>query len=455
MMPNDHRPQERSLSHNAETERSLLGGLLLAPGQLPDVQAIVRGIDFARPAHRALFEMLCQLHREAGGFDIVTITDEMDKRGNAETMGGIGYVLDLTSACPSVVNIQLHAERVRDHADRRRMQLLAERTIERVRDGAMSTSEIRDTAEAEILALSQSAQVQDWADMGEVVAEESRVLDERARNPGALTGLTTGFRELDRMLTGWQPTDLVVLAARPAMGKTALALNCAAAAARAGVGVGVFSMEMSKGQLVRRMLCADGRINAGHVRTGEMSPDEHRALHHAADRVHRWPVYIDDSCGLTIGAIRAKARRLKVRDPRLGLIVVDYLQLMAGEGGGRENRETAISTISRGLKVLARELEVPVLALSQLNRQVESRADKRPMMSDLRESGAIEQDADVILFIYRDEVYNPETPDKGLAEVNIAKQRAGETGTVRLAFQGHHNLFADLAGPSDRWEGYQ
>ena len=270
---------------------------------------------------------------------------------------------------------------------------------------------------------------------------------------GELNGVTTGFTELNKMLSGFQPTDLVILAARPSMGKTALALNFALHAAHAGVGVGVFSLEMGRGQLVNRLLCSEGRINATHVRKGTLTrDDEWPRLREAADSLYKLPIFIDDEAALTLSQVRSKARRVKAEHPEVGLFVLDYLQLMQGSGGPKESREQAISNISRGLKGLAKDLNVPFLALAQLNRGVESRTDKRPMLSDLRESGAIEQDADVIMFIYRDEYYRKEqSDDPGVAEVLIAKHRNGATGTVKLAFKGEYLLFDNL---DNRYEGY-
>jgi replicative DNA helicase len=279
----------------------------------------------------------------------------------------------------------------------------------------------------------------------------------RSGQSAFVTGVTTGFVDLDRMLAGLQRTDLVILAARPAMGKTAFALNIALAAAeKAGVGVGVFSLEMGRHQLVNRLLTAHARVDASKVRVGEldMSMDWPR-LNEASDALHALPFYVDDSPGLSIAQLRSKARRLKQECPHLGLIIIDYLQLMQGSGNPKESREQIISNISRGLKILAKELQVPVVALSQLNRSLEARTDKRPMRSDLRESGAIEQDADVILFIYRDEVYNEDSPDKGVAEIIIAKQRNGPIGDIKLLWQHDFTRFVNLEHrPYDEFEQF-
>jgi replicative DNA helicase len=305
--------------------------------------------------------------------------------------------------------------------------------------------ELFERATQGIFDLSQGAGKHDWAPLSQVLDTELVRIQHVAAHPEELTGTTTGFTGLDEKLAGLHPTDLLVLAARPAMGKTALALNIAQnAALDGGVAVGIFSLEMGRGQLVTRMLCCEAMVDANKVRTGQLDEDDWLALARADDRLRGARVHVFDRPGLTIHDVRAGARRLKQREPTLGLVVVDYLQLMSGEDP-RASREQQISSISRGLKGLAKELEVPILALSQLNRGVESRKDKRPMLSDLRESGAIEQDADVILFIYRDQYYNPDSEEKNLAEVIIAKQRAGPTGMVKMVFRGQYTRFDDYA----------
>lgn len=448
--------QERSLPHNAETERSLLGGLILDSSQVPEIGTRLKPEDFARPAHQRLFELLIQLVERDRVADLVSITDELERRGEVEAVGGVSYVLALTSACPSVANVPVYAERVREHAVRRRLQLAAEGIIEQVQEGASDLASLLDNAESSVFSVSQLSGNSDWTRISTVVDEQMVEITRRANAPGDLTGVTTGFLDLDKKLTGWQKSDLIILAARPAMGKTALALNFALhAAAQGGVGVGVFSLEMSKEQLVTRLLTAEARVDAGRVRTGQLhSEEDWPKLGRAAEVLHGLPIFIDDSSGLTIAALRSKARRLRSECKNLGLIVVDYLQLMQGAGGAKESRENAISAISRGLKILAKELGIPVIALSQLNRSLESRENKRPLPSDLRESGAIEQDADIILFIYRDEVYDENSPAKGEAEVIIAKHRAGPIGTVRLAFLGQYTLFQNLAHASDERADY-
>ena len=429
---------------------------MLDPRQLSDVQERLKPEDFAKPSHAALFQLLTTLVEGTGTCDIVTVLDELEKRGDFDTFGGAAYLVALPQACTTVDNLQVYAQRVHDHAVRRRLLQAAQDIIERVQEGVADLPVLLDEAEKAVFDVSQLSGSRDWHQLSVLVDEQMAAIQARAENPGDVTGIPTGFVDLDKMMAGLQRTDLIILAARPAMGKTAFALNLAMnAAIKGGVGVGVFSLEMSRQQLAARLLCAHARVDATKVRTGQLDPhDDWRRLGEAAEELHALPIYIDDSPGLTIGALRSKARRLRAECPNLGLIIVDYLQLMQGSGGAKESRENAISNISRGLKILAKDLDVPVIGLSQLNRSLESRTDKRPMPSDLRESGAIEQDADIIVFIYRDEVYNPESPDKGLAEIIIAKQRHGPTGKVKLAFLSQFTLFQNYAGPIDGAGGY-
>ena len=441
--------------HNWETERSLLGGMLLDSRQIPDLLERVSAEDFARPNHRALFQLLVDLQGAQGAVDIVSLLDEVERRGESEDFGGAAYLAGLPSSCPSVDNLHVYATRVREHAVRRRLLEAAQSIAEEVQDGASDLATLLDGAEKRIFDVSQLSGARDWHQLSLVLDEQMRAIEERAATPGDVTGTTTGFVDLDRMLSGLHKTDLLILAARPAMGKTAFALNIGLnAALKDGVGVGIFSMEMSRQQLATRLLCAHARVDATRVRTGALDVDDWRRLGEAADHLHSLPFFIDDTPGLTIAQLRSKARRLRSECPNLGLIVIDYLQLMQGSGGAKESRENAVSAISRGLKILAKDLQVPVIALSQLNRSLESRTDKRPMPSDLRESGAIEQDADVILFIYRDEVYNPDSPEKGIAEIIIAKQRSGPIGKVKLAFLGQFTLFQNYAASPTGSDGY-
>jgi len=453
------------LPHNWETERALLGGLLLDNQQLSEVLERVQANDYHKPAHQHLFELMVKMSEAGRGCDLVAVLDEVSRQPDPEKFGGVAYLAALPNACPSVENLSLYAQRVREHAVRRRLVLAAKSMIEDVSAGEKELSNLLDDAEKSIFDISQLSGSKDWFALSTLVDEQileiqrrQALMDElRQSGEGSMvTGVTTGFVDLDRMLAGLQKTDLIILAARPAMGKTAFVLNLAMSAAeKAKVGVGIFSLEMGRLQLVNRLLCAHAKVDSSKVRVGELNMEEDwQRLSEAAETLHTLPVFVDDTPGLTIAQLRSKARRLKSECPHLGLIVIDYLQLMQGGGGAKESREQQISTISRGLKILAKDLQVPVVALSQLNRSLESRTDKRPMMSDLRESGAIEQDADVIMFIYRDEVYNEESPDKGVAEIIIAKQRSGPIGTIKLAFLGQFTLFQNYADPNRVPGGY-
>ncbi len=444
--------ERKATPHNWETERALLGGLLLDPGQLVEVRERVTAPDFHKPAHESLYALMCALAETGQTPDTTLVLDEIARRSMSDACGGAGYVAGLPGACPSVENLQTYAHRVHDHAMRRRLVLAAEKIIDEVHDGQKPTQELLDVAERSVFEISQLSGQRDWHALSIVVDEQLLELQERARHPGEVTGIPTGFTDLDKKLAGLHSGQLIILAARPAMGKTAFVLNVALhAAQRGGVAVGIFSLEMARHELVGRMLTSEAMVHASNVRTGKLQEEDWRRLMEAGERLRTLPIAIDDMSGLTISQLRSKARRLKSEYPGLGLIIIDYLQLMTGTGGSKESREQVISTISRGLKILAKELGIAVIALSQLNRSLETRPNKRPIPSDLRESGAIEQDADVIMFIYRDEYYNPDTtPDKGIAEIIIAKQRAGETGTVKLTFIGEHTAFrnhTDREGP--------
>ncbi|MFZ5478048.1 MAG: replicative DNA helicase [Myxococcota bacterium] len=377
----------QGLPHNLETERSLLGGLLLDASQLGDVREKLKPDDFHRPWHQTLFRVMGEMSDAGITPDPTTVLDELERKNLTESCGGAAYVLGLPGACPSVENVEKYAELVKKHALRRNLHLAAQSIIEEVQRGEKDTDALLSESERLIFEIAQLSGPRDWHPLSVVVDEQMMAIQERSRRPGDVTGVPTGFVDLDRMLAGLQRTDLIVLAARPAMGKTAMVLNLALnGALRGHVAVGIFSLEMSRQQLVQRMLCSQARVDASKVRTGHLDPHEDwRQLVEAAEQLHALPILIDDTPGLTITQLRSKARRLKSEHPDLGLIIIDYLQLMQGTGGAKESRENVISTISRGLKILAKELEVPVIALSQLNRSLESRTDKRPLPSDLRE----------------------------------------------------------------------
>ena len=439
----------RSSPAAVEAERALLGGLILDPRQIPAAAEWLQPDDFFRFEHGALFRLLTEMHGRGESIDMVTVPERIARDGQQDRFGGITYVVELPEQVSTTANLAAYAQVVADKAVLRQVIATAGRVAEEAHGHPDDVPGLVDRAAADLLSVGKGrGGVRGWSAISEVLDDELVRIQKLAERKGATAGHTTGFVDLDDKLAGLHATDLLILAARPAMGKTALALNIAQnVALLAKKAVGIFSFEMGRGQLVTRLLCCHAMVDAGKVRTGRLDTEDWERLGDADDFLRTARIFIDDTPNLSIGDLRSRARRLKTEQRDLGLIVIDYLQLMRGEDP-RASREQQISGISRGLKILAKELEVPVLALSQLNRSVESRQDKRPMVSDLRESGAIEQDADVILFIYRDEVYNKETADKGVAEVIISKQRNGPTGTVRLAFQGEYTRFDNLAdGP--------
>ncbi|MEE2830115.1 MAG: replicative DNA helicase [Myxococcota bacterium] len=425
-------------------ERAVLGAILINPdsldrvaedGLLPD--------DFSQPSHRLLFDCFVTLAREGKAVDLVTVSGWLESGGKLESVGGFQYLTELSGSVPSVAHLQQYISVVREKALMRRLLTVTHTISEEIYTGGGSADENLEQAESAIFALRDSRENNRMVPIGDVVSEVYDVLKARAESPSDVTGIPTGFRDLDALLTGLQPTDLVILAARPSMGKTAFALNLVShAALRDSASVALFSLEMSKDQLATRMLTSEARISGTRMRTGHLMDDDWQPLLHATDTLNKAKVFIDDTPAMTVGAIRAKCRRLKATEG-LNLVVVDYLQLMRGEGR-EQSREQEISAISRGLKGLAKEMGLPVVALSQLNRGVEQRADKRPLMSDLRESGAIEQDADVIMFLYRDEVYNQSPENQGLAEVLVRKHRNGSIGEVHLAWRGEFARFENL-----------
>ena len=441
---------EQGLPQNTDTERSLLGGLLLDAAQVPEIREVLTPEDFSMPRHQFLFATILRLADAAVTPDVTTVLDDLQRRHDEERHGGVAYIVALPLACTSVDNLDVYARRVKEHSQRRRLLLAARQIEEDIQAGVKDLAELMDGAEKGVFGVTAMSGARDWYTAEDIAAENLIELTKRSNNPGIVTGLSTGFIDLDKKLAGLHRTDFVVIAARPAMGKTAFVLNVMVNAALSdNVTVGMFSLEMSRHQLVMRMVGGQSRVDASRMRTGELDTEDWRRLGEGTDVIASLPILIDDTPGLTINQLRGKARRMKAQYPNLGLLVVDYIQLMQGSGGAKETRENVISNISRGLKMLAKELDIPVIGLSQLNRSVESRTDKRPMPSDLRESGAIEQDADVILFLYRDEVYNKEaSPKKGIAEVIIAKQRSGPIGTIDLAFLDKYVLFQNLAGQS-------
>jgi replicative DNA helicase len=449
--PDSRIEQLRVPPQSIEAEQAVLGGLMLAPDAYDRVADLLVEHDFYRRDHQLIWRAIRELAEKSRPYDAVTLGEWFESMGVAEQVAGGAYLVELASTTPSSANIKAYAEIVRDKAVLRQ---LIEVGTGIVNDGfqpdGRDSGEILAKAEQEVFAIAEAGARgrTDFTPVTKALSEAFDVLQKRYENGGSVTGLPTGYTEFDEMTAGLQPTDLLILAARPAMGKTTLALNMAEyAAIKSKKAVAVFSMEMSASQLALRLISSNGRVNATRLRNGQLEDEDWSRVTGAIRMLRDAKIFIDDTPALSPEVLRAKARRLK-REHDLGLIVIDYLQLMAVPGNS-ENRATEISEISRSLKGLAKELNVPVIALSQLNRSLETRTDKRPVMADLRESGAIEQDADVIVFIYRDEYYNKEnSPDKGLAEVIIGKQRNGPTGSIKLKFFGEYTRFDNLAHDS-------
>ena len=438
--------------HSVEAEQSVLGGLLLDNDAADRIGDVIADADFYGEAHRLIFRHTMALIADAKPADVVTVAESLASAQRLDYIGGLAYLGALVENVPTAANIRHYAAIVRERAILR--QLAA--TAGEIADSAYnplgrSAKEVLDDAEAKVLHIAEQGTrgSQTYYEIGSLLTGVVDRIEElySRDNPSAVTGVPTGFSDLDEKTSGLQPGDLIVVAGRPSMGKTAFALNIGEHVALAAqLPVAVFSMEMGASQLALRMIGSVGRLDQHMLRTGRLGADDWEKLSEALGRLHEAPIVIDETPALTAIELRSRARRITKQYGKLGAIIVDYLQLMQGSGA-IENRATEISEISRSLKALAKELKVPVLALSQLNRSLEQRPNKRPVMSDLRESGAIEQDADVILFIYRDEVYNPESPDAGTAEIIIGKQRNGPIGTVRLTFLGEYTRFENFAKP--------
>ena len=433
-----------------EAEQSLLGGLLLDNQRLDQVADIVTVNDFYRKEHKLIFLAISELNQENQPADVLTVSEFLDKSGDLQTVGGMAYLGSLAQNTPSAANIKAYAGIVRERSIMRSLGQAARDISDSIyTPEGRSAAELLDRAEQKIMDISeQGARRQGgFQPLKTLLTKAIDRIDELYKSDSALTGIATGYADLDDMTSGLQSSDLIILAGRPSMGKTSLAMNIAENAA---VGhqkkVAVFSMEMPGEQLAMRMMASLGRINGHRVRTGDLEEEDWPRLMSALNMLSETNIFIDDTPGLTPMELRSRARRLK-REYGLDMVIVDYLQLMQSTED-RENRTTEISAITRSLKNLAKELSVPMIVMSQLNRSLEQRPNKRPVMSDLRESGAIEQDADVIMFIYRDEVYNEDSPDRGTAEIIIGKQRNGPTGTVRLTFLGQHTRFENYTSAS-------
>jgi len=436
--------------HSIEAESSVLGGLLLDNGAWDRMGDLLVDGDFYRHEHKLIYAAIGGLINASKPADVITVYEQLQGLGKAEEIGGLVYLNSLAQYVPSASNIRRYAEIVRERSILRKLVSASDEIATNAfNTQGKSVDKILDEAEQKIFNIGEEGtrMKQGFQSMDALVVELLDRVTEMAENPNDITGVRTGFYEFDKMTSGLQPGDMIVLAARPSMGKTSLAINIAEhVALNEGLPVAVFSMEMGASQLAVRIVGSIGRIDQGHLRTGKLSDEEWPRLTEAIEKLRNVSLHIDETPGLTTSELRANARRLARQYGRLGLIVVDYLQLMSVSSSmSDENRATAVGEISRGLKMLAKELKCPVIALSQLSRGVESRTDKRPMMSDLRESGAIEQDADIIMFIYRDDYYDKNSKEPGVAEVIISKHRNGPTGTVKLTFLKPLTKFENMA----------
>lgn len=436
--------------HNLEAEESILSAILIDNSILLDVLEILSPEDFYKSAHQKIFLSITELFTRNEPTDLVTLTNILRERNRLEEVGGAANLARLVDTVPLAINAQHYAKIVHDKASLRRLIEKSNAITKRCLEDQGDVDNVIDFAESSIFEVSEHKNKQAFHPISKVIDSNIKTIEEHEKNKTLVTGVPTGFTKLDRLTSGFQKSDLIIIAARPSMGKTALSLNIARnAAVDANIPTAIFSLEMSKEQLSMRMLCAEARVDFFTVRRGFMSQETWMRITDAASTFFSAPIYIDDSPDISALSIRAKARRLK-RDKGLGLIIIDYLQLMRGHANA-ERRDLEISDISRSMKALAKELDVPVVALSQLNRKLEERSDKRPQLSDLRESGALEQDADVVAFIYRDEMYNKDenNPNKGKAEILLSKQRNGPTGRVDLTFLSAYTRFENLAPGDD------
>ncbi|MFA7659067.1 MAG: replicative DNA helicase [Candidatus Gastranaerophilaceae bacterium] len=435
------------IPQNVEAEEAVLGAILVNPSVITKVVEFITPESFYKPAHRYVYEAMFQLFNQNERIDIVSVSDVLSFNSKLEIIGGRAFINDLSYKTITTSNIEYYAKIVQEKAIKRAL-INAGSEIVSLGYDLNSTDESLDNAERLIFDIAAKKAAKDLAHVKDLVLASYEKIEYRYNHRDELTGVPTGFYELDNMTSGFQKSDLIILAARPSMGKTAFALNIAQnVAIRSKIPVAIFSLEMSKEQLVQRMLCSEAEVDTQKIRTGNMQRKDWDKLANSMSDISEAPLYIDDTAGCTLTDIRAKCRRLAMEEKNLGLIVIDYLQLM--EGVGKEDRIQQISAISRGLKTLARELDIPVVALSQLSRAVEQRKDRRPMLSDLRESGAIEQDADIVMFIYRDDYYNREegedmpksTGKEGKSEILISKQRNGPVGNFELLFQSNITKF--------------
>ena len=430
---------------NLEAEESVLGAMMLSPGAIGAVSEVLDASDFYRESHAVIYRAALALYAKGEPVDAITLVDELEERGELEAAGGRVRIHELAALVPASANAGHYARIVREMATLRGLIRAGGEIAQLGWERPGETTDLVDRAEQVVFDLSQSRVSSEFSHIEELLKDSFERITALYEAGADVTGTPSGFRDLDRLTSGFQPGNLIIVAARPSMGKSGLGLCMAAnLAVRAEVPTALFTLEMSKAEVTQRLMCSEAKVESQRLRTGKLGADDWPRLTAACDRLAKAPIYVDDQGSITMMEIRSKARRLKSREPDLGLIVVDYLQLMTS-GSNVESRVQEVSQISRSLKVLARDLDVPILAMSQLSRAVEQRHDKRPILSDLRESGSIEQDADLVMFIYRDEYYNDESDQQGLAEVIVAKHRNGPTDTVKLSFLRRYAKFADLA----------
>jgi replicative DNA helicase len=436
---------QRLPPQNLEAETSVLGAVLLENEALNRVLEILQEDDFYRNAHRRIFSAILHLYELSEPVDLITLSEVLKTRGELDDVGGVEYLNSLVNAVPTAANISYYAKIIKEKAILRKLINRATEIVSQSYSNSGDVDEFIDQAERTIFEISEDRVRPSFYPIKDLIKSSFKTIERLYEKRQLITGVPTGFQRLDELTSGLQPSDLIIIAGRPSMGKTALALNIAQnASVQAAIPAAIFSLEMSKEQLALRMLCSEAKVDAHRLRGGFLSEADWPKLTRAAGSLSEAPLFIDDTPGLSALEMRAKTRRLKI-EHNLGLVIVDYLQLMRGRASA-DSREQEISDISRSLKALAKELSIPVIALSQLNRRVEERGDKRPQLSDLRESGAIEQDADVILFLYREEVYNKSEENRGKAELIIGKQRNGPTDKVDLAFLDKYTRFENLSG---------
>lgn len=434
----------RTPPHSIEAEQAVLGAIFLDSESFSRAAERLSAQDFYQAGHQIIFEAMFDIYEKGNVIDLQSVAILLESRNQLGMIGGVPFLTDLARSMPTTANMDYYSQIVEEKALLRRLIQTATNIVSITYENDDDVESLLDTAERDILEVASKKNANIFKPIKDVLVDVYANIEELYHSDGDVTGIPTGFRDLDRITAGFQRNDLIIVAARPSVGKTAFALNIAqSVATKTSENVAIFSLEMGADQLVQRMLCAEGNIDSQRLRTGKLEQDDWSKLTMAMGSLSHAGIYIDDSPGIRVSDIRSKCRRLK-QEHGLGMIIIDYLQLIQGSGNSSDNRQQEVSEISRSLKGLARELEVPLIALSQLSRGVESRQDKRPMMSDLRESGSIEQDADIVGFLYRDDYYDKESEEENIIEIILAKQRNGPTGTVKLAFVKEYNKFVDL-----------